>query len=1181
MICQIYTLEVHTMRRELFSKRPQPYYIYAPDYRRSSAGIRVLHMLCDALNRSGQEAYVTAAVLNPDLMTPRLSADIIARHDAQGLSPIVIYPEIIDGNPLNGNTVVRYLLNRPGFLHGQGLYDEDDILFSYTKPLLLPGMSDDRVLYLPGPDLTVFCPPADPAKRIPGKVCYYQGRSGQAPIDPALLPADAIEITSRWPQSWEELADLFQQCEYFYCTEASALAGEAALCGCLGVVIPNEWAPLKLESTAYGVAWGTEPAEIDRARSTNHLLRERLLKAQVDFWPALDHFIELTQKVAIKRAGRSDKHQLRGWLEGRVPTAVQQRLIDERLETRQGPSIAVLILDTENDGSRLLQTINSLGVEPNLYPAVRIIALTTGDIPFTPADAKLRFFGLDRERPLISIDHALREVVPDWFMVVEAGCTFTASGLLISALELQDAPACRAIYGDECVLQPTGEMSVALRPALNLDLLLSFPAANARHWLFNRKTWLELDGFREEAGVAYEFDYILRLIETGGFEGIGHVNEPILISDVRPLVDCPQEREVILRHLQTRGFQQGQVNSSLAGRYEIDYGICDGERVTILILLQNDSPGLIQRCLDSLLEKTSYPYYEVLLLVQDISDVALRNWVQGIEDMGVGGMRVLRFAPGLSCAQVRNMAAEHAQGDFLLWLDEGVAVLEPDWLHQLINHGSRQEVGAVSGKLIAPDQTIGLAGIVLGLNDSVGKAFEGLPMEAPGYLHRLQVDQNYAALSGKCLLLRKHLFVEMGGFDETPELQRWADIDLCLRLNRAGYLNVWAARVLLLLSESPGAKASSEELEALHERWLPLLAHDPAGNDNMSLKGKGFDLESEMSLSWRPLTWRPLPVVLAHPEGSESSSDYRVLQPFNALVRDGEIEGAVTGRLLNTVELERYAPDSIVLQRPVLEEQIEALRRSGKFSRAFKVVDLDAHFPSHIVNDAQAFEATLHSLHRGLAFADRLIVGTEALADIFSSVHGDVRVIENRLPPEHWSGLVSRRGMGRQPRVGLVGDIDNAGLLELISGVVKALAGTVEWVLLGECPPELRPYIHEIYALESVMHYPQALARLDLDLALAPLALGVLNECKGNQRLLEFGACGVPVVCSDVRAYQGGLAVTRVPNRAGEWVDAINMHLNDPAASAANGIQLKMQVLQEWMLDDRSLASWREAWLAG
>lgn len=1168
------------MHRELFTRRPQPYYIHAPNYRRSSSGIRVMHMLCDALNRSGQEAYVTATVLNPDLITPRLTDEVLAQHLSQGLEPIVVYPEITDGNPLNGNTVVRYILNQPGFIEGKGVYEEDDVFFSYTKPLLLPGMSEDRVLYLPAPDLTIFCPPSDPAKRVPGKVAFYEGRRGQAPLDRSLLPPDAIEVTSAWPASWEELADLFQQCEFFYCTEASALAGEAALCGCLGVVMPNSWAPLKLEPTAYGVAWGTDPAEIERARSTNPLLRQRLLKAQVDFWPALDHFIEVTQQAALERKGQENKRQLRAWLADRVLCDTQKRLVAEHLKANGMPTIGVLIVDQKGDEQRLMQTIKSLGVSPNLYPNVRILALTCGQLqPESAAEAKLRFMRLNPEQPLQSIDRVLREVAVDWFMLVDAGTMFTAGGLLISALQMLQNAHGRALYGDECVRAEGGDMSLVLRPELNLDLLLSLPAGMARHWLFNRQAWLELDGFREQAAEAFELDYILRLIESNGFEGLAHVNEPLLTSDARPLGDCPAERAVIERHLIARGFQHGKVSARLPGYYDLDYGAPVGAQVSILILLNQGSLERVQRCLETILEKTTYPFYEVLLLAQDGVDPAVRNWLDGMEQLGTDAIRVLRFDPALAPVQMRNIAAEHTRGDYLLWLDEAVAVLDPDWIQQMLNHASRPEVAAVGAKLVAPDRTISHAGFILGLNGALGKAFAGQSLEAPGYLHRLQVDQNYAALTGKCLLLRKSLFMEAGGFDETPGLRRWADVDLCLRLYRGGYLNVWTPRTQLLISEDAESAASTEEVEALHERWLPVLARDPGYHRNLSLNGNGFDLESDLNLTWRPLIWRPLPVVLAHCDTPGDSGEHRIAQPFAALKQAGQIDGMVSARLLQTVELERYDPDVIVLQRPLSDHQLRTMQLMKQFSRAFKVLELDELLLNPSAGAGQICEGQLGSLRAGLSFVDRLVVPTQALAQAYSGLHGDIRVVESRLPVDAWKNLSSQRQRGSKPRIGWAGGARQAASLVVIADVVRALAQEVEWVFLGACPDSLRPYIHEVYEGVDSGGYPQALAALDLDLALEPLEQNAFNECLSNLRVLQYGACGFPVVCSDVRPYKGDLPVTRVANRSADWVQAIRMHIGDLQASARMGDQLREKVLSEWMLEGDNLTAWRSAWL--
>ncbi|MGH8482996.1 MAG: glycosyltransferase, partial [Pseudomonas sp.] len=111
--------------------------------------------------------------------------------------------------------------------------------------------------------------------------------------------------------------------------------------------------------------------------------------------------------------------------------------------------------------------------------------------------------------------------------------------------------------------------------------------------------------------------------------------------------------------------------------------------------------------------------------------------------------------------------------------------------------------------------------------------------------------------------------------------------------------------------------------------------------------------------------------------------------------------------------------------------------------------------------------------------------------------------------------------------------------------------------------------------------YPQKLASLDLDLALAPLEVNLFNDCKSNLRLLEYGACGFPVICTDTKAYQGYLPCTRViSNSTGEWIDAIRMHLADPAASYRQGDALREAVMRDYVLTEHNLQHWANAWLA-
>ncbi|NQD80907.1 O-antigen biosynthesis protein, partial [Pseudomonas sp. CrR14] len=296
----------------------------------------------------------------------------------------------------------------------------------------------------------------------------------------------------------------------------------------------------------------------------------------------------------------------------------------------------------------------------------------------------------------------------------------------------------------------------------------------------------------------------------------------------------------------------------------------------------------------------------------------------------------------------------------------------------------------------------------------------------------------------------------------------------------------------------------------------------------------------------------------------------------------GLIDGALSIGLLHVTDLERYEPDVILLQRQIGESRLEAMRRMKAFSRAFKVYELDDYLPNLPLKNAHRQHMPkdiLKSLRRGVDQVDRFVVSTAPLAEAFAGLHSDIRVIENRLPAPWWLGLQSKRQMSSRPRVGWAGGVSHTGDLEMILDVVKELATEVDWVFFGMCPDALRPYVKEVHTGVEISMYPQALAGLNLDLAIAPVEQNLFNECKSNLRLLEYGACGFPVVCSDVLCYQDGLPVTRVKNRFRDWVDAIRLHINDLDASARAGDELRAVVMRDWVLEGDKLLDWRRAWL--
>lgn len=882
---------------------------------------------------------------------------------------------------------------------------------------------------------------------------------------------------------------------------------------------------------------------------------------------------------AIYRTAGYGSVSLSTWLQARRPSEVQQRLIDQRLAQHAGgPKIAVLLLDEQGDAQALERSLDSLE-SVNLYGNLETLALLPAEQAGQPG--RCRRVALSDEGLAATINVVLGELQADWILLAGVGTEFTPSGLLITALELLEAPAgCLAVYADELVRLADGEYGLALRPDLNLDMLLSFPTGLSRHWLFRREALSARGGFK---GQAFELEYQLRLVHELGFGCIGHVAEPLLSAEAGYLHDDAAERMVIEQHLRARGYEQARVGARLPGRYELDYAHTDQASVSILIEVKGRLAAA-QRCVESVLENTSFPHYELLLL-QGSDDPATLEWLAAIEQMGAAQVRVVRADRTMSRVAWRNQAAVQARGDFLLWLDDSAGILAADWLQQLLNHAQRPEVGAVSGKLLAANGKVQHGGLVLGLCGPLGRAFEGLAHDDAGYMQRLQIDQDHSVLAGECLMLRRELFIEAGGFDESPELARWSEADLCLRLQQAGYLNVWTPRVPLLVdAPAEPEQASAAEEDALYARWLPRLARDPAYNPGFSLVQPGGFKLADPALAWRPLSsWKPLPAVLAHPADQFGCGHYRIMQPFTALQQAGLVDGALSSGLMHVADLERYEPDSIVLQRQIGEQRLEAMRRMQAFSRAFKVYELDDYLPNlplKNIHREKMPKDILKSMRRGLAYVDRFVVSTAPLAEAFAGLHTDIRVVENRLPTAWWQGLQGRRRASAKPRVGWAGGSSHTGDLEMIVDVVKELAGEVEWVFFGMCPDKLRPYVDEFHAGVAITQYPELLASLNLDLALAPVEQNLFNECKSNLRLLEYGACGFPVICSDIRCYQGdGLPVTRVKNRFKDWVDAIRMHLSDLDATARQGDELQAQVRRDWMLEGDNLELWRRAWL--
>ncbi|MFJ2689761.1 glycosyltransferase [Pseudomonas sp. NPDC087336] len=886
------------------------------------------------------------------------------------------------------------------------------------------------------------------------------------------------------------------------------------------------------------------------------------------------------------------------WLECRLLTDRQRNHLPDTLASwPKVPKIVPVILDENGSRSALDLTLQSLATQE--FPPELTLVLSTS---CTQVELDERVFRLPLQDDW---QQQINDLLPqlegaDWIYLLRAGDRLVVPALLVMAERIAFAPTMACLYSDEGGLHQGESAGPAFKPDFNLDLMRSYPYVG-RALAFERERFLALGGFNSQFGELAPHDLLWRMVENEGTHVIGHIAEVLLESalDLAKWLSQPQVLDgnplLLEAHLQRLGVAHEVRRGSSQIINRIDY--LHGERPLVsIVIVSQDRISAVQRCVESLLEKTTYSEYELLLVDNGSESVEARTWFDGMAQMGSERIRVLSLEQKGAAAQVRNFAVNHAHGDYVLILNPYAVITQGDWLAEMLNHAQRPEVGVVGAKLLNPDSRVVHAGLILGLRGPAGVPFFGESLQAGGHMFRLQVAHDFSAVGGDCLMVRKAVFNAVGGLDEQDLAHSLNEVDLCLRIGQEGYLVVWTPYAQLALGAQPAVDAQEgdqargeQEQEVFYKRWLPIVARDPAYNTNLALQGVGetsFSLEPGLRSGWSPYAKAQLPKILALPVNASAIGHYRVTQPLIELEAAGRAHGRIHYNLPTIIEVERHSPDVIILQGRYSEGPINEIPSLQKYSSARRIYELDdyvinvPHRNAHIRNMPGKDEME-KLVRRAIGMCDRVVVSTEPLGNALSDMHHDIRVVPNMLAAHLWTDLRSQRRTSKKPRVGWGGGTSHHGDLAVIADVVRELANEVDWVFFGMCPDDLLPYMHEFHGAIGLDVYPAKLASLNLDLALAPLEFHIFNDCKSNLRLLEYGACGYPVVCTDTAAYRGYLPCTRVmTNTTDEWLQAIRMHLADPDASYRMGDELREAVLRDYMLRGDNLRYWEHGWLA-
>ena len=826
---------------------------------------------------------------------------------------------------------------------------------------------------------------------------------------------------------------------------------------------------------------------------------------------------------------------------------------------------------------------------------------------WVPVGGELLALSGDRN-PINQINEAISASDSEWVALINAGDQLTPNSTFTLLAAIRRHPEWRLLYSDEESITPAGDASPPhFKPDFNLDYLRSLPYVGGL-LLIRRDLFKAIGGFDPSALGAEDYDLVLRAWEYlqkkgDGGASIGHVSEVLYrrmpgggYAQQMALADTLNSAQNTLRrHFARLGVEVELEYGVLPATQRVRYLHSDTPMVSIIIPTRNQR-SMLERCLESLFSHTAWPSYEVLVVDNGSDEADALQYLDGLRTLGAdlsGRIQVLEYPQPFNYSAMNNFAARHARGEYLLLLNNDTAALHDDWLDVMMAHAQRPEVGVVGAKLLYPDGKVQHAGVVLGVKGPAEHPFIGREAKDAGYYARLQVDQNYCAVTGACLLVRKVLFDGVGGLDDDELAVSYSDIDLCLKIREQGKLVVWTPYALLLHEGSKSQKAGVESADAqakakrfereqavMYRRWMPQIANDSAYNRCLSLASTDFVEESDPALRWDP-EWRPAPRIIAQPADRMGCGEYRIIAPARALINAGRVQGHEIDRIYTPPELARIKPDALILQRQVEPHQIDAIERHKRFNDVFCVFEIDdlvTNVPVKNAHKKHLPKDLYKRLRRAVGICDRLVVATEALAEAYSALSKDVKVIPNFIEDARWGSLRGGRRVGRKPRVGWAGGISHTGDLDLISSVVEELKDEVEWVFFGMCPERVRPYVHEFHEPVPIDQYALRLAGLNLDLAVAPLEDVPFNHAKSHLRLLEYGILGYPVVCSDLTPYRGDFPVTRVRNRHRDWVEAIRAHVSDLDATAEQGDALRKHVREHWLLEN-NLDAWLEGWL--
>jgi len=552
------------------------------------------------------------------------------------------------------------------------------------------------------------------------------------------------------------------------------------------------------------------------------------------------------------------------------PSPKEERAARQRIAAWRNPPLISIVMPTWRSNLRWLQEAVE-SVQQQWYPNWQLCIADDAS-----PDAELRDFlkSLPTRDQRIDVtfraenghisaasNSAFALARGQWVVFLDHDDRLAPHALYCVARAIEAHPEAQIIYSDEDKIDEAGRrFDPHFKSDWNPDLFYSHNYIT--HLCAIRRSLIEqVGGFRTGVEGAQDYDLLLRCLPHVTSDQIIHI--PRILYHWRAIpgstarassekhYSAEAGRKALQDHFRAIGEERVVVeHGPYPNFYRIRWPIPEPAPLVTLLMPTRDQKAVTEAAVRSILEKTRYVHFELLILDNGSQEAETLAWFEAIqkEDARV---RVLRWDPPFNYSAINNFGARHARGELLCLINNDIEVIEPEWLGEMVSHALRPEIGCVGAKLLYDNGTVQHGGVIVGIGSVAGHAHRHFPHDHPGYYCRLVLTQNFSAVTGACLLVRREIFETAGGLDEQHLKIALNDVDFCLKVRAAGFRNVWTPYALLTHHESvsrgyedtPEKRARfASETTFMKQKWGRQFESDPYYNPNLTLEREDFTL---------------------------------------------------------------------------------------------------------------------------------------------------------------------------------------------------------------------------------------------------------------------------------------------------------------------------------------------------